>query len=355
MGLQASFSKKIFRFGFEARTSRGLMNDKTSWFVKVWSDNKPGTIGIGECGPLPGLSIDAVPDFENNLASVVNNIAALKELDSDVFQRLSDIIPPGFPAITFGLETALLDLINDGKRIIYFNDFILGVPIPINGLIWMGDQRFMRKQVDQKIAQGFSCIKLKIGGLDFGSECEVLEYIRHQYRHKNIQIRLDANGAFSTDVALPRMRELAKFNIHSIEQPIQPGLPDMEILCRESPIPVALDEELIGKQTLESKLELLHHVKPQFIILKPMLHGGLSGCKEWIELAEKLKIDWWITSALESAIGLNAICQFTANYPVSIPQGLGTGTIYENNIASPLAISGGTIFYDRNRRWDLFE
>lgn len=354
MGLHATYFKKIFKFGFEARTSRGPMNDRCSWFVKVWSDNNPNVIGFGECGPLPGLSVDAVPDFESKLASVVNNITSLK-LDALVFQRLSEIIPPQFPAITFGMETALLDLANGGQHIIYNNDFVQGVAIPINGLIWMGDQHFMRNQIDQKIAQGFRCIKLKIGGLDFSSECDVLNYIRDRYRHENIQIRLDANGAFSTDVALPRLQELSKFDIHSIEQPIRPGLPEMEFLCRNSPIPIALDEELIGIQTLKSKLQLLSRINPQFIILKPTLHGGLSGCKEWIEVAQQLKVDWWITSALESSIGLNAICQFTANYPVSIPQGLGTGTIYENNIASPLTISEGTIYYHQDRSWDLLD
>jgi o-succinylbenzoate synthase len=353
MGLQASFFKKIFKFGFDAHTSRGRMNDKTSWFVKIWSDDNSDVVGIGECAPLPGLSIDAVPDFENELARVIAKVPALNPLQTYEEGRLREIIPSQFPAITFGMETAMLDLINGGKRIIYKNDFIKGVPIPINGLVWMGDLDFMRRQVDEKIELGFQCIKLKIGGLDFDSECELLRSIRNQYREKNIQIRLDANGAFSADEVMSRLNVLSEFDIHSIEQPIPPGLAGMESLCQHSPIPIALDEELIGKLTRESKLELLHRLKPAFIVLKPMLHGGLSGCREWITLAEQLKINWWITSSLESSIGLNAICQFTANYSVSLPQGLGTGTIYENNIKSPLSVSGGRIFYDLRRKWDI--
>lgn len=352
MGLQASYFKRTFKFGFDARTSRGPMKDKTSWFIKVWSDNNPGTVGIGECGPLPGLSIDAVPDFEDYLASVVGKVMTFETQDNGVLHRLDDIVSQRFPSIIFGLETALLDLANGGKHIIYFNDFIKGAPIPINGLIWMGEPDFMRNQIDQKIAQGFRCIKLKIGGLDFGSECDILRYIRDRYQHQGIQIRLDANGAFTPETVKTRLHELSQFGIHSIEQPVPPGLPLMESLCLESPIPVALDEELIGTVTREARVQLLQRIRPQFIVLKPTLHGGLSGCEEWIAVAEQLKIGWWITSALESSVGLNAICQFTANYPIAIPQGLGTGTIYLDNIASPLSVSGGTIFYDLATGWE---
>jgi o-succinylbenzoate synthase len=343
MALKASFSKKVFQFSFEARTSRGLMKDKTSWFINVWDERNPDVVGVGECGPLPDLSIDARPDFEDVVAAVVEKIS--------VQQHFDGIIPKGFPSITFGVETALLDLSHGGKRIIFDNDFNKGTPIPINGLVWMGDKDFMRKQIDQKIAQGFRCIKLKVGGLDFEEECDVLQYIRKKYFREDIAIRLDANGAFAVQEVFLRLHELAKFNVHSIEQPVKPGLPEMEEICRNSPIPIALDEELIGKETHDAKLRMLSTLKPQFIILKPTLHGGFSGSKVWIEVAERLGIAWWITSALESNIGLNAICQFTANYRVSIPQGLGTGAIYENNIASPLTVAAGNIFYDNLRSW----
>lgn len=329
------------------------MEDKTSWFIKIWSDSNSEVIGVGECGPLPGLSIDATPDFENELAKVVARIPEVKEPDDFLNERLAEIVPPQFPAITFGVETALLDLINGGRRIIYHNSFIRGIPIPINGLVWMGNLDFMRRQIDEKISSGFNCLKLKIGGLDFDRECELLAYIRRQYREDTIQIRLDANGAFGTEDAMRRLHVLSEFDIHSIEQPIPPGLAEMERLCQHSPIPVALDEELIGKLTGADKMTLLQRLKPGFIVLKPMLHGGLSGCREWILLAEQSKVNWWITSALESSIGLNAICQFTANYSVSLPQGLGTGAIYENNISSPLSVSGGRISYDLHGTWDL--
>ncbi len=348
MSIRLSYIKKIFKFNFNARTSRGEMQDKISWFIKASNAEQPDVYGIGECGPLPGLSIDSVDNFEavlKNILSVVSNLNS--------FDELHHYIPAGFPSIVFGIETALLDLQNGGKRIIYHNDFVHHHKIPINGLIWMGDKNFMIDQIKTKIAAGFNCIKLKVGGLDFDRECDILKYIRTQYSKENIIIRLDANGAFKPVDALRKLEELAKYNVHSIEQPIKPGLALMEELCKKSPIPIAFDEELIGKETKEQKLALLEELKPQFIVLKPTLHGGLQGCTGWIDLAEKSRCGWWITSALESNIGLNAICQFTANYRLSIPQGLGTGSIYENNIASPLRVEKGNIFDDPNLCWNL--
>lgn len=352
MALQASSSKKVFKFNFKARTSRGPMQDKTSWFIKIWDEKYPQIVGIGECGPLPGLSSDDIPDFEDFLAETIQKIPSLRNVGTFPNLSLHEIIPSGFSSITFGVETALLDLYNGGKRIIFENDFVSGMPIPINGLIWMGEREFMIRQIDQKIAQGFKCIKLKVGGLDFEQECEVLSYVRKRYSGEYLTIRLDANGAFKED-AISRLQALEKFDVHSIEQPIPPNLPQMEELCRISPVPIALDEELIGKETRDAKVKLLTRLRPQFIILKPTLHGGLSGCAEWIEVAKHLRIDWWITSALESNIGLNAICQFAANYQLSIPQGLGTGTIYTHNIDSPLAIGEGKIFMVSGRRWNI--
>jgi L-alanine-DL-glutamate epimerase-like enolase superfamily enzyme len=217
----------------------------------------------------------------------------------------------------------------------------------------MGDMDFTMNQINKKIDEGFSCIKLKVGGLDFDKECDVLDYIRKRYFRNNITIRLDANGAFKIDDVLYRLEQLAKFSIDSIEQPIKPGLSEMEELCRKSPIPIALDEELIGKESIEQKKALLETIKPQFIILKPSLHGGLKSCAEWISLAAENNCGWWITSALESSIGLNAISQFTANYPIAIPQGLGTGSIYENNFESPLRVEKGNIFFDASVRWKI--
>lgn len=352
MALQATFFKKVFEFNFRARTSRGLMRDKASWFTRLWDDADPSVYGLGECGPLPGLNPEHRPDFEDVLKQVLEQVSGLS-LHDTTFDRLKDLVPPGCPSILFGLETAWLDLRNGGKRLIYDNGFVKGERIPINGLIWMGDLDFMMSQINQKVAQGFRCIKLKVGGLDFDRECDILQYVRKRYFRENITLRLDANGAFKIDEALYKLKELARFTIHSIEQPIKPGLEVMEELCRKSPIPVALDEELIGKETTTDKEALLKHLKPQFIILKPTLHGGLSGCAEWIRVAEKSGIGWWVTSALESNIGLNAICQFTANYPVSIPQGLGTGMIYTNNIEAPLEVADGNIFYNMEGRFEV--
>jgi len=353
MSLQASVTKRVFQFNFKARTSRGLMKDKTSWFIKVWEDSNPTILGIGECGPLPGLSIDAGPGFEDHVNEIAGNINQIKRVNPLTLQQdIDSLVPKDLPAIRFGVETALLDLSNGGNRVIYDNTFIKGKKIPINGLIWMGDMDFMMNQINQKIAEGFKCIKLKVGGLDFDRECDTLQYIRKRYFRDDITIRLDANGAFKIDDVLYRIEQLAKYKVQSIEQPIKPGQAEMEELCRKSQIPIAFDEELIGKNMIGEKKELLERLKPQFIILKPTLHGGFSGCKEWIELAEMNSIGWWITSALESSIGLNAICQFTSNYSITLHQGLGTGSIYSNNFPSPLKVEQGNIFYSPDP-WDL--
>jgi len=352
MALQASYFQKVFKFNFKARTSRGLMKDKTSWFVKLWDDQNPSVFGIGESGPLPGLSIDAKPELEEVLKKCIEKIPSLTSSD---ISALKEIIPQEYPSLLFAFETALLDLKHGGKRVIYSNRFIQGDRIPINGLIWMGDMDFMMNQINQKIALGFRCIKLKVGGLDFDRECDILNYIRKRYFRDDITIRLDANGAFKIDDVLFRLTELAKYNMQSIEQPIKSGLPEMEELCRKSPIPVAFDEELIGKFTSQEKTNLLQHFKPAYIVLKPTLHGGLQHCAEWISIAEKLSVGWWMTSALESNIGLNAICQFTANYATVLPQGLGTGLIYDNNFDSPLTVDKGNIFYRKEMEWQTID
>lgn len=352
MPLRASCFRKVFTFNFKARTSRGLMKDKTSWFIKLWNEESPERYGLGECGPLPGLSIDAGPGFEEKLKTVIDAINHSDLSEENSQEQLFALVPVEYPSILFGLETAFLDLSNGGERVIYRNRFIEGDAIPINGLIWMGDMDFMMGQISIKVSDGFRCIKLKVGGLDFDRECDILHYIRKRYFRENITIRLDANGAFKLDDALYKLEQLAKYDIHSIEQPIKPNLPEMEELCRKSPIAVALDEELIGKHHPQEKADLLHRLKPNYIILKPTLHGGLRGCAEWIEIAEKQNIGWWITSALESSVGLNAICQFTANYDVYLPQGLGTGMIYENNFPSPLEVNSGHIFYNKKNSWE---
>lgn len=348
MRLQTNFFKKEFKFNFKARTSRGLMPDKTSWFISLSDPANPAIVGWGECGPLKGLSEDYRNDFEDVLTKVLADFSAI---ENPALSDILRVVPPELPSIIFGIETAFLDLQHGGRRIIYNNSFLSGTRIPINGLIWMGDLDFMMTQINEKIGKGFTCIKLKVGGLDFDSECDILSYIRKRYFRNDITIRLDANGAFKLDDVLYKLEELSRFNVHSIEQPIKPGLDEMEELCRKTPIPVALDEELIGKHSLEEKTKLLQKLKPQFVILKPTLHGGLQSCEQWISLAQKQNIEWWMTSALESAVGLNAICQFTANYNVAIPQGLGTGAIYQENFQSPLAVDDGFIYHNPSLAW----
>lgn len=363
MSLQASFIKRVFHFAFDARTSRGAMKEKTSWFIHIYNSETPEIIGVGECGPLPGLSLDYKPELEGVIERMIQKFnegmhgpCSVMELDSlnhRIIEFLGNEIKE-FPSLFFAFETALLDLANGGKRVIFNNEFYSGSPIPINGLIWMGGLDFMLQQIELKIREGFTCLKLKVGGINFEKECDILHYIRRKYFRENITIRLDANGAFKPADALYKLKELAKFDIHSIEQPIKPGLPDMADLCATSPISIALDEELIGVESTSKKSDLLSHIKPAYIILKPSLHGGLYGCQEWIQIAENQKIGWWLTSALESNIGLNAIAQFTARYPIQLPQGLGTGLLYTDNLNSPLVIEHGALSYNSSLEWDSF-
>lgn len=355
MALRASFTKKVFHFNFTARTSRGRMLDRASWFIKIWDEADPAITGIGECAPLPGLSVDANPEYEQVLTDVMVKIASLKPSSPSLLSEACKLVPDGFPSIVFGLETALLDLSNGGKRIIFNNSFIRSKPIPINGLVWMGDLDIMLQQASIKIEEGFRCIKIKVGGLNFEKECDIIHYIRKKYFREEIEIRLDANGAFKPEEALYKLYDLAKFKIHSIEQPVKPGRPEMAELCKKSPIPIALDEELIGVERAEDKKDLLNRIKPQYIILKPSLIGGFESAKDWISVAESAGVGWWITSALESNIGLNAICQFTANYNLTMPQGLGTGMLYDDNFQSPLEVSKGNIVYNPNVEWELGE
>jgi O-succinylbenzoate synthase len=362
MALTVLLSKKTFHFSFDARTSRGAMKEKVSWFIKIYDTSAPEVYGLGECSPLPGLSPEHSPELNDYLETIISqfnskgftppNTLDLKEIKAYILNSLSNDILK-YPSIVFAFETALLDFMHGGNRLLFKNTFAKGVPIPINGLIWMGGLDFMLQQIEIKIRDGFRCIKLKVGGIDFEKECDVLQYIRRKYFRENITIRLDANGAFKPAEAIYKLNELARFDVHSIEQPIKPGLPEMEDICRTSPIPIALDEELIGIEDIESKAQLLRRISPSFIILKPTLHGGLYACRDWIQLAEKQNIKWWVTSALESNVGLNAIAQFTAEHPISLPQGLGTGMIYSDNIESPLIVRHGNLSYEDNLSWAM--
>ena len=349
--LKFDIQHHILKFKFEAGTSRGVLTEKETWYLKIWDEANPQIIGIGECGPLKGLSIDDVEDFSHQLSAISRQFLNPQSTTHNI--QLEK-----YPAIRFGIETALFDLQNGGKRVIFQNDFSCGkASIPINGLVWMGSKEFMLQQIEEKLESGYFCLKLKIGAIDFATEIEIIKSIRNRFSEDKIVLRLDANGAFSSTDAFEKLNQLAEFKIHSIEQPIKQGQwESMADLCKSTPIPIALDEELIGVYGVH-KTELLKAIKPQYIILKPTLLGGFEMCDEWISIAEKLDIDWWITSALESNIGLNAICQYVFAKTIhkkNMPQGLGTGSLYHNNIASPLTISEGRISYNSETKWGIF-
>jgi O-succinylbenzoate synthase len=357
MPLKIVFTPHTLRFKKQAGTSRGVMTERKSWLVRVTDTERPGVEGYGECGPLPGLSVDDLPDFENQLADVCS---LFNELDLEVFPFnlsiiLQQVIPEHLPSVRFGIETALLDYMNGGNRIIYRSPFISDQKgILMNGLIWMGDYDSMQQQVQQKLEQGFGTLKMKVGAIDFQQELQVLASVRKQFSTSEITLRVDANGAFNAENVDTKLEALARFDLHSIEQPVKAGQHElMAQVCASSPVPVALDEELIGIFDYREKFALLKKIQPTYIILKPGLLGGFQQTKEWIEIADRLKIGWWITSALESNIGLNAIAQFTSQFHNELPQGLGTGQLYHNNFESPLYIRDGHLFYDLNKDWEL--
>ncbi|WP_221390969.1 o-succinylbenzoate synthase [Dyadobacter sp. NIV53] len=357
MPLQIVFKPHLLQFKTEAGTSRGVLTQKTSWILKITDSEQPGVVGYGECGPLPGLSIDDIPDFKEQLTSVCE---LFNSLDLEVYPFnlaiiLEQLVPEHLPSVRFGIEMALLDFMSGGRRVLYKNPFSCAEKgILMNGLIWMGSYENMLEQVEHKLAQGFSTLKMKVGAIDFEKELRILESIRERFPAKDITLRVDANGAFHADEADEKLKSLAVYDLHSIEQPVKAGQHElMSQLCATSPVPVALDEELIGIFDYRKKFALLKKIQPPFIILKPTLLGGFQHTMEWIEIANRLKISWWITSALESNIGLNAIAQFTANYNNPLPQGLGTGQLYTNNFTSPMAIVDGELIYGQAGEWGI--
>lgn len=334
------------KFSFEARTSRGKIDTHVTYIIKVYDSLTPHTIGYGEAAPLKGLSVDASDNFELQLQGILQRLNQQEAIEPEELNL--------YPSIKFGLETALLDLEGGGKQQLFKSPFTAGTPIWINGLVWMSDIPKMLEEAQNKVAKGFSCIKFKVGAHDFDAECRMLETFRKTHLASNIEIRLDANGAFAKEDALVKLKELKRFSVHSIEQPIAVNQTDwLEKICKESPIPVALDEELIGKTPHQESSKWLKSIEPSYLILKPTLLGGLSVAEQWVQLAEKNKIGWWATSALESNIGLNAIAQWVAQKNLKMPQGLGTGMLYENNFQSPLLVEGEQLFYLANRSWQI--
>lgn len=341
--IRATFEKKTFHFKRPSGTSRGVLTEKHAWFISLLDSENPSIIGLGECSIIPGLSPDFVDfeQYENQVKFCCDQINSSEATFESIAQFCDEIIE--FPSIVFGIETALLDLRNGGKSFFYDTSFTRGeMKIPINGLIWMGDEAFMQAQIEDKLKEGYRCIKMKIGAIEFDKEFAILESLRNRFPADQLTLRVDANGAFSLAEALERLTQLSTLEIHSIEQPIQVNQWDtMAELCQKSPLPIALDEELIGIHDLEAKRNLLESIQPQYIILKPSLHGGIAGTKTWIQIAEKLNIPWWITSALESNVGLNHIAQFTSTYENLLFQGLGTGGLYVENTPTKMQTKGG--------------
>ena len=335
-------SERTLHFKQPAGTSRGVYTTRKSYYITITDDNRPGIKGVGECATLPDLSCDAVPEY----FKILNDVCRMVEQTGNIPY---DILRP-YPSILFGLETAFAQLDANGSTCLYDTPFGRGEEgITINGLVWMGTFDEMYSRLETKLKAGFHCVKLKIGAINFDKELDLIKHIREAFDKNTIELRVDANGGFSPDNAMERLEALAKYDIHSIEQPIkQHQWGEMARLCKETPLPIALDEELIGVNVKSMKEYLLDTIRPQYIILKPSLHGGMYGCTEWIQMAKERGINSWITSALESNVGLNAIahyCAKTYGPSVSMPQGLGTGQLFTDNIDMPLVIDGDKIWY----------
>ena len=343
--LTAHWQKKILHFNMPAGTSRGVLTEKASWYILLKDAATQRLQAIGECSPIPNLSIDKISRIEKVLDQVCQDFQPNKFLHSPLASQ--------FPSLAFGVESALLDLQNPEDGILFPSAFTEGQSyIPINGLIWMGDTDFMRQQIKSKLEENYACIKIKIGALDFEQECAILADIRKEFSSDSLDLRVDANGAFTPETALQKLERLAAYNLHSIEQPIAAGQwQAMAELCKQTPVPIVLDEELIGVSDSDKQAQLLNAIQPQYIILKPSLLGGFQQAENWIALAEQRNICWWVTSALESAVGLSAIAQWTAsleNRNKAMAQGLGTGKIYWNDLSSPLCLQGDRLYYKKH-------
>lgn len=341
--MRFSFAPYLLHFKEPGGTSRGVMTEKPTFLVKVFDEDNPSVFGIGEAAVFPGLSPEADGNYVWKLTEVLANVAIGK--DTDLSRHSS---------IQFGLEQAILDYSNGCKGVYFPTDFTEGKSeIEINGLVWMGDFDKMIERIDEKVRAGFRCLKLKIGAIDWKKEIEMIEYVRKHFDSSRLMLRVDANGGFTMDNALPRLKRLAELDIHSIEQPIPAGNAElMAFLCSVSPVPIALDEELIGISSSEARRQLLDTIKPSFIILKPALCGGFSGGAEWISMARERGIGWWVTSALESNVGLNAIAQWTAALKAEGPQGLGTGGVFTDNFVTPVSLEGDHLKYDASSKFD---
>lgn len=335
--MRLQFAPYILKFKEPAGTSRGVLTEKPTCYMRLFDESDPSQYGVGEAAIFPGLSPEADERFFYKLMELQVNVRLGVSTD------LSH-----FPSLQSGFEQCLRDFTGGCRGIYYDTPFVRGNDsIEINGLIWMGSHEEMMERLEKKLAEGFRCIKLKIGAIDWKSEVDMIEAIRSRYDSTQVEIRVDANGAFTMDNALSRLKRLADLQVHSIEQPIKAGQPAlMQFLCQVSPLPIALDEELIGKFTVEEKAATLDAIHPQYIVIKPTLTGGFSGAQEWIDLARERNIGWWITSSLESNIGLNAMAQWVASLNTTMPQGLGTGALFTNNLEAPIYLDGDRLKYN---------
>ena len=343
--IKISIEERTLHFKQPAGTSRGVYTERKIWLVTMTDGERQG---VGECAPLPDLSCDALPNYGDVLRGFCDELERTGRLDTEALRD--------YPSMLFGLETAMTALhapCAESHPLLFDTAFSRGeVGVPINGLVWMGTYEEMLQRMEQKLAQGFRCVKLKIGAIDFERELDLVKRIRDRFSHREVELRLDANGGFKPDEALYKLELLSQYAIHSIEQPVKPRQwALMAELCRDAPLPIALDEELIGVNDYEQKRQMLRIIKPAYIVLKPSLHGGMAGCREWIEIANEEGIGSWITSALESNIGLNAIAQFCSEVygdHITMPQGLGTGQLFVDNIDMPLQIRGNELWISNN-------
>ena len=338
-----TITSKLLHFLQPAGTSRGVYNTRLSFYLKLTSDEQPDVVGVGECATLPDLSCDAMPpnEYERKLRTFCDEYERTGVIDYEAMRA--------YPSMLFGLETAVAQFNAKGSLNFFDTPFGRGEEgIPINGLVWMGTFKEMFERLEAKLKAGFRCIKIKIGAIDFDRELQLIRHIRSTFSRKDVELRVDANGGFTSEEALSRMEALVQYDIHSIEQPIkQHQWAEMARLCAATPLPIGLDEELIGVNERQKKIELLDTIRPQYIVLKPSLHGGMVGTEEWIQLARERNIGSWITSALESNVGLNAIAQLTASiYGTNIrhAQGLGTGQLFADNIEMPLKVLGDKLW-----------
>ena len=342
--MKITVEERTLHFKQPAGTSRGIYTERHIWLVTVTDGERKG---VGECAPLPLLSCDDLPDYADVLRHYCDEVERTGEVDHEALRD--------FPSILFGLETAMQSLHQESSTAFSRGE----VGIPINGLIWMGTFDEMQQRIEQKLNEGFRCIKLKIGAIDFEVELELLKQLRSRFGPRELELRVDANGAFAYDEtfcnydeALYKLEQLSQYALHSIEQPIKAGQwAFMSELCRESPLPIALDEELIGINDPDLKRQMLNIIRPAYIVLKPSLHGGMAGCREWINIANDMGIGSWITSALESNIGLHAIARLCIDVygdQITMPQGLGTGQLFTDNIPMPLEIRGDHLWISTN-------